>query len=155
MSDSVTRSLLVVAGSILATLPLAVSAQQAASGYLSPLAGWKFGGSVNTREGELNLAAAWNYSMELEFRLRSDGTGVLSVDYQPTTLRLKTIGVGSPLQNLDTHQPDRGQRNGDENRFHSDGSRWNGSTAAPQRRRRANPTAARPLRPRAIRVTSL
>ena len=72
-----------------------VSAQQSAGGYLSPMAGWKFGGAVNTREGELNIAAAWSYSMELEFRMRSDGTGVLSVDYQPSTLRLKTIGEGS------------------------------------------------------------
>ena len=72
-----------------------LSAQQGADGYLSTLGGWKFGGAVNTREGELSVAAAWSYSMELEFRMRSDGTGVLSVDYQPSTLRIKTIGEGT------------------------------------------------------------
>ena len=72
-----------------------VSAQQGTGGYLSALGGWKFGGVMNTREGELSVAAAWNYSMELEFRVRPDGTAVISVDYQPSTLRLKTIGVGT------------------------------------------------------------
>ena len=50
---------------------------------------------MNTREGELNLAASMHYGGELEVRVRRDATAVFSVDYQPTILRLKEFGVGN------------------------------------------------------------
>ncbi len=84
------------------TIATPVSAQQGAGGYFSTLSGWKFGGALQTREGELSPAAAWNYGAELEFRVRKDGTAVFSVEYQPTILRLKEFGsINQELFDLD------------------------------------------------------
>jgi len=75
-------------------LPAPATAQRG-KGLLTPYAGWTFGGSMNTFEGELNLAASMHYGGELEIRVRRDATAVFSVDYQPTILRLKEFGVGN------------------------------------------------------------
>jgi hypothetical protein len=81
--------LLVAAGMVAFAAPSAVAAQPAA---LSLWGGWKWGGSMDVREGKLNAAASQNVGGELAFRVRPDGLGVLYVDYQPTTLRIDTYG---------------------------------------------------------------
>ena len=69
-----------------------VSAQQ--GGYLTAYSGWTFGGQLQVRAGELNLAAAWHYGAELEVRVRRDATLGLIVDYQQTVLRSRS-GIGN------------------------------------------------------------
>jgi len=73
---------------LLAAPPL--HAQQPA---LDAYAGWKWGGSLNTREGELNLAASEHFGLALAIPVRPDATALLLADYQPTELRLKSGGV--------------------------------------------------------------
>lgn len=71
--------------------PFGLDAQRTA---LSLSSGWKFGGTMTVREGDLNVAAAVPFSAELAFRVRDDASGFLLVEYQPTVLRLKTFGTG-------------------------------------------------------------
>jgi len=72
-------------------LPTGAEAQNAA---LSLSSGWKFGGTMSVQQGELNAAAAVPFSAELAFRVRDDAMGILMVEYQPTTLRLRPFGGG-------------------------------------------------------------
>lgn len=69
--------------------PASVSAQPAA---LSAWGGWKFGGSMNVREGSIRVPASEHFGGELAFRIRRDAMGVLMVDYQSSTLRLDRFG---------------------------------------------------------------
>lgn len=71
--------------------PVTLEAQQTA---LTLSSGWKFGGSMGVREGDLNVAAAVPYAAELAFRVQRDASAILTVEYQPTILRLKSQGTG-------------------------------------------------------------
>ena len=71
--------------------PVSLEAQRTA---LSLSSGWKFGGTMGVNLGDLNLAAAVPYSAQLAFRVRSDASTILMVEYQPTTLRLEPFGGG-------------------------------------------------------------
>ena len=64
----VNRTLVAIVATSILAVGSPVSAQQGPGGYLSPMAGWKFGGTIHTREGDLSVAPAWNYSIEMEFR---------------------------------------------------------------------------------------
>lgn len=79
-------------------LPTGLVAQQTA---LSLSSGWKFGGTMGVREGDLNVAAAVPFSAGLAFRVRADAAAILVVEYQPTTLRLKPFGGGINQQLFD------------------------------------------------------
>ena len=88
--------LAVLAASLM--VPVGAEAQKTA---LSLSSGWKFGGTMGVREGDLNLAASVPYSAELAFRVRDNALGILLVEYQPTILRLDALGVNAELFNLD------------------------------------------------------
>ena len=54
--------------------------------------GYRLGGSLGTRDGDLKLDSAPFFGGQLDFRVRSDATAAIMVDYQPTFLRLKRFG---------------------------------------------------------------
>ena len=80
---------------LLAAVP-SVAAGQGAT--LTPYSGYRLGGSLTIREGDLKLANAPFFGAQLDFRVRPDATGTLLVDYEPTTLRLKEYG--GPTEDL-------------------------------------------------------
>jgi len=82
----------------LAVMAAAPSGAQSQNATITPYAGYRLGGTVSIREGDLKLDDAAFYGAQLDFRMRSDATGALLVDYQPTTLRLKSYG--EPTQEL-------------------------------------------------------
>jgi len=55
----------------------------------SPYSGYRLGGTLTIRDGDLKLADSPFFGAQLDLRMRPDATGTLLVDYQPTTLRLK------------------------------------------------------------------
>jgi hypothetical protein len=57
---------------------------------LTPYGGYRLGGTLGISEGDLKLDEAPFFGIQLDTRARPDATGSLLVDYQPTTLRLKT-----------------------------------------------------------------
>ena len=62
---------------------------------ITPYSGYRFGGSLTVRQGELQLADAPFFGGQLDFRMRTGATGSLLVDYQPTSLRLKEFGAST------------------------------------------------------------
>ena len=78
--------------------PVSLGAQQTA---LSLSSGWKFGGSMGVREGDLNVAASVPFAAELAFRVRRDASAILTVEYQLTILRLRPPGSGINQQLFD------------------------------------------------------
>ncbi len=78
--------------------PVSLEAQQTA---LSLSSGWKFGGTMGVREGDLNVAASVPFAAELAFRVRRDASAILTVEYQPTVLRLQPPGSGINQQLFD------------------------------------------------------
>ncbi len=90
------RTLTILAGAmLLAALPSVAGAQNLT---FSPYSGYRLGGSLTVRDGDLKLANAPFFGAQLDFRMRPDATGALLVDYQPTTLRLKEYG--GPTEDL-------------------------------------------------------
>jgi opacity protein-like surface antigen len=84
-----------VAAAMLA--PVAVSAQT-----ISPYAGWKWGGSMGTNEGDLSAEASPSYGVEIAIPARPGQSFILIADYQPTTLRLQRFnGPDEDLFDLD------------------------------------------------------
>jgi hypothetical protein len=82
-------------GLLVVTIPSAGSAQGTT---LTPYSGYRLGGSLTIREGDLKLDSSPFFGAQLDFRVRADATGAIIVDYQPTTLRLKEFN--EPLQEL-------------------------------------------------------
>ena len=81
-------SLLAVVATVCA-IPSAAAGQNVS---LTPYSGYRLGGSLTVREGDLKLADSPFYGGQLDFRVRPDATATLLVDYQPTTLRLQEFG---------------------------------------------------------------
>jgi len=82
----------------LAVMALAPSRAQSQDATLTPYSGFRLGGTVSTRRGDLRLDDAAFYGVQLDVRVRSEATGALLVDYQPTTLRLRS--AGQPTEDL-------------------------------------------------------
>ena len=83
------------AAMLLATVPSLAGAQNAT---ITPYSGYRLGGTLTIRDGDLKLADAAFYGVQLDFRMRPDATATLLADYQPTTLRLKEYG--GPTEDL-------------------------------------------------------
>ncbi len=83
---------------VLFLLILGPSLATAQSPSLTPYGGYRLGGSLGIREGDLKLDESPFFGVQLDARARPDATGSLIVDYQPTTLRLKESG--SPAEQL-------------------------------------------------------
>ncbi len=54
--------------------------------------GYRLGGTLAIKEGDLKLDSSPFYGGQLDFRVRRDATAAIMVDYQPTFLRLKRFG---------------------------------------------------------------
>jgi len=94
------KKLLVTALAVTLAIPLGLGAQETA---LSVWGGWKFGGTMSAREGDLSAAASEHFGAELAVRVARDASIILMVDYQPTVLRLKDYrtGIREELFDLD------------------------------------------------------
>jgi len=88
-SPSLMAVILLILGPSLAT---------AQGATLTPYGGYRLGGGLGIREGDLKLDESPFFGVQLDARTRPDATGSLFVDYQPTTLRLKESG--SPAEQV-------------------------------------------------------
>jgi hypothetical protein len=86
------NKLVIAAAALILAAPSTLSAQGETA--LSFTTGWKFGGSMSVREGDLSVAASEHFGAELAIRASRDGSIILLVDYQPTVLRLKDFRTG-------------------------------------------------------------
>jgi hypothetical protein len=78
----------------LLALTLAAPALVEGQAALSLSSGWKFGGRMAVQQGDLNTAAAVPFAAELSFPAHANASGILLVEYQPTTLRLDSNRTG-------------------------------------------------------------
>ncbi len=85
-------SVVLAAGAILLSTPSVAVGQNAT---FTPYSGYRLGGSLSIREGDLKLDNGPFFGGQLDFRMRPDATAAILVDYQPTTLRLKDFGEPS------------------------------------------------------------
>jgi hypothetical protein len=83
---------------VLILLILGPSLATAQGPTLTPYGGYRLGGTLDIRGGDLKLDDSHFLGLQLDARARPDATGSLLVDYQPTTLRLKESG--SPAEQL-------------------------------------------------------
>jgi hypothetical protein len=72
--------------------------------YLSAMATYQWGGTINTTQGQLALEDSENFVGALNFRVRPGGTGELYYSYQPTTLSRELVGgVQEPIASMNVH----------------------------------------------------
>jgi hypothetical protein len=58
----------------------------------TPYSGFRLGGALSVREGDLTFNGAPIFGAQFDYRLRRDATAAFLVDYQPTTMRIRESG---------------------------------------------------------------
>lgn len=72
--------------------------------YLSAMATYQWGGTLNTTQGRLKLEDSENFAGALNFHVRPGATGELYYSYQPTTLSRELAGgVYEPVAPMNVH----------------------------------------------------
>jgi hypothetical protein len=77
---------------IAASALLAPGTAQSQDWTFSPYSGFRLGGSLSVREGDLTFNGAPIFGAQLDYRVRRDATVAFLVDYQPTTVRIRERG---------------------------------------------------------------
>jgi hypothetical protein len=72
--------------------------------YLSAMATYQWGGTINTTQGDLRIEDSENFAAALNFPVRPGAKGELYYSYQPTTLsRQLPSGVPEPIVPMNVH----------------------------------------------------